>query len=70
MKRFKITGSGFDNAFLEILHEVEGGYFVRIVRERDGYAKATEEFMNKELFDMCARTGYISACEEAAFAVA
>jgi hypothetical protein len=45
--------------FLDILRETSGGYYIRLTRIKDDYEKTIEEFMSKQLFDVCLITGYI-----------
>jgi hypothetical protein len=45
--------------FLDILRETSGGYYIRLTRIKDGYEKTIEEFVSKQLFDICLNTGYI-----------
>ena len=51
------------NDFITILNETDEGYVIRIVRDRDGYEEVTNEFMTKELFETCLRTGYLTKIE-------
>ncbi|MDR0451463.1 MAG: hypothetical protein LBH15_00300 [Treponema sp.] len=45
--------------FLDILRETGGGYHIRITRIKDDNKKTIEEFLPKQLFDICLSTGYI-----------
>jgi hypothetical protein len=45
--------------FLDILRETGGGYYIRLTRIKDDYKKTIEEFMPRQLFDICLNTGYI-----------
>jgi hypothetical protein len=45
--------------FLDILRETSDGYYIRLTRIKDSYEKTIEEFMSKQLFDICLNTGYI-----------
>lgn len=45
--------------YMTILREMEDGYVVKIVRDRDGYEEETTDFLSKGLFESCLRTGYI-----------
>jgi len=60
MKTFAIRSAGEAPSLLELVNEIEDGYVVRIVRRREDWEDVTEEFMTKELFDTCMRTGYIA----------
>jgi hypothetical protein len=48
---------------MTILEEVDDGYIVRIVRDKDGYEEVITDFISKMLFDSCVRTGYITKIE-------
>ena len=48
---------------MTIVKELEDGYVVRIVRDKDGYEDVTTDFISKSLFDSCIRTGYITKIE-------
>lgn len=49
--------------YMTIIKEMEDGYIVRIVRDQDGYEKVISDFISKDLFDSCVRTGYITKIE-------
>ena len=59
MKTFAIQSTERTPSLLELVGEQEDGYVVRIVRHRDDWDDVSEEFMTRELFDTCMRTGYI-----------
>jgi hypothetical protein len=61
MKQFAIKSGSVEPSMLELLDEVGAGYRVRIVMKKDDWDDVKEEFMSKELFDTCLRTGYITA---------
>jgi hypothetical protein len=50
---------------MTLLEEVDEGYIVRIVRDKDGYEEVITDFISKILFDSCVRTGYITKVEDA-----
>ncbi len=60
MKQFAIRGTSQAPSVLELINEIENGYFVRIVHSHEDWEDVREEFMTKELFDTCVRTGYIA----------
>ncbi|MBN1519662.1 MAG: hypothetical protein JW923_06195 [Spirochaetales bacterium] len=60
MKMFSIKSAVGASSLLELVDEVEDGFIVRIVRHRDDWDDVSEEFMTRELFDTCVRTGYIA----------
>lgn len=51
------------NDFVTILKETDDGYIIRIVRDKDGYDEVTKEFLSKEMFESCIRTGYLTKVE-------
>ncbi len=59
MKTFAIKSADCSPSVLELVNEMEDGFVVRIVRHRDDWEDVSEEFMTRELFDTCVRTGYI-----------
>jgi hypothetical protein len=60
MKQFAIRSAGAEPSVLELMSETEGGFYVRITHRHDEWEDVREEFLAKELFDTCVRTGYIA----------
>jgi hypothetical protein len=60
MKQFAIKSGGPDPSLLELIKETEGGYLVRIVHHHLDWDDVKEDFLPRDLFDTCIRTGYIS----------
>jgi hypothetical protein len=60
MKQFAIKSEGETQSLLELLKETEGGYYVRIVHHHEDWEDVKEDFMSRDLFDTCLRTGYIA----------
>jgi hypothetical protein len=60
MKQFTIKSEGSAPSLLELIDETEGGYFVRIVHTHEDWEDVREDFLSRELFDTCLRTGYIA----------
>ncbi|MGD9940685.1 MAG: hypothetical protein AB7T74_12860 [Clostridia bacterium] len=60
MKTFAIKSTDLSPSILELVTEIENGYVVRIVRKREDWEDISEEFMTRELFDTCVRTGYLA----------
>lgn len=60
MKQFAIKSEGASPSLLELLKETEGGYYVRIVHRHEDWEDVQEDFMSRDLFDTCLRTGYIA----------
>ncbi|MGO8695522.1 MAG: hypothetical protein ACLQMF_17815 [Rectinemataceae bacterium] len=64
MKQFTIksggAAAGRDPSVLELIGETEGGYLVRIVHRHEDWEDVQEDFLSRELFDTCLRTGYIA----------
>ena len=45
--------------YMTIVREMEDGFIVKIVRDRDGYEEVITDFLSKTVFESCLRTGYI-----------
>jgi len=60
MKTFTIKSTDLSPSILELVTEIENGYVVRIVRSREDWEDISEEFMTRELFETCVRTGYLA----------
>lgn len=45
--------------YMTVVREMEDGFIVKIVRDRDGYEEVITDFLSKTLFESCLRTGYI-----------
>ena len=63
MPSYTLKSIGNKNDYMTIVKELEDGYVVRIVRDKDGYEDVTTDFISKSLFDSCIRTGYITKIE-------
>ena len=51
------------NDYMSIEKELEDGFVIRNVRDKDGYEEVTTDFISKVLFDSCIRTGYLTKIE-------
>jgi hypothetical protein len=49
--------------YLTILKQLEDGMIVRIVRDKDGYEDVTTDYISRDLFESCVRTGYLTKVE-------
>jgi hypothetical protein len=70
MKRYSIKSRPDRSEYLDILKETEAGYAIRLTKISDGYEKIREDFIDRHLFDICVKTGYLSELANAAFSVA
>ena len=43
---------------------MEDGFVVKIVRDLDGYEDIKTDYISRELFDSCIRTGYLTEITE------
>lgn len=59
MRHYTLKSIGSASDYMTIVREMEDGYVVRIVRDRDGYEDVSTDYISKELFDSCIRTGYL-----------
>ena len=64
MKSYSLKSLGNKNDYMTILKETEDGYVIKIVRDMDGYEDITNDFLSRELFESCIRTGYLTEIEE------
>ncbi len=64
MGTYILKSIGRSKDYVTILREMDDGFVVRIVRDKDGYTDVTTEYMSKALFESCVRTGYIKKIEE------
>ena len=60
MKRYYIKSRPGKSEYLDILSETDEGYYIRLIKITDGDQKIREDFINRHLFDICLRTGYLS----------
>ncbi len=59
MIQYIVKGNSPVKTYLEIVSETNDGYDVRITSEYEDYSKTMDEYMSKELFESCLRTGYL-----------
>ena len=59
MESYALKSNNNSNDFMTILKGLDDGFFVRIVRDKDGYQEVVTDFISKQLFESCIRTGYI-----------
>lgn len=64
MKSYTLKSIGKSSDYMTIVREMDEGYVVRIVRDMDGYDEVKTDYISKELFDSCIRTGYLTEIEE------
>lgn len=60
MKQFSIKSTGQGSSVVQLLRETEGGYLVRIVHRHEDWEDVKEDFLSRDLFDTCLRTGYLA----------
>jgi len=63
MVHYKVKGSG--STIMEIIEEKAEGFIVSIIQDFENCQKITEDFMTRDLFDSCLRTGYLIKVENA-----
>ncbi len=66
MGSYTLKSLGKSTDYMTIVRELDDGYVVRIVRDKDGYDDITTDYISKTLFDSCIRTGYLTKIETAA----
>ncbi len=70
MKSYSLKSLGNKKDYMTIVAEKEDGYVIRIVRDQDGYEDVKTDWLSKELFECCLRTGYITEIMDTVDAVA
>ncbi|MCL2602089.1 MAG: hypothetical protein FWD91_04670 [Treponema sp.] len=66
MKRYCVKCRTGKIEYFDILAETDEGYNIRLIKISDGSERINEEFMPRQLFDLCVKTGYIFEMEVAA----
>lgn len=69
MKSYSLKSLGNKNDYMTIISEKEDGFVIRIVRDQDGYEDIKTDFLSRELFESCIRTGYLTEIEPVTVAV-
>ena len=64
MAVYTLKSIGKHTDYMTVVREMDDGYVVRIVRDKDGYEDVTTDYLSKALFDTCLRTGYITKVQE------
>lgn len=64
MKSYTLKSIGKNTDYMTILREMEDGFVVKIIRDMDGYQDEKTDYISKELFDSCIRTGYLTEIKE------
>jgi hypothetical protein len=59
MKRYCIKSRPSRAEYLDIINETDDGYKIRLTRLSDGDEKTREDFIDRHLFDICVKTGYL-----------
>lgn len=65
MVHYKVKGNHSAATTMEIIEEKSEGFVVSIVQEFENCRKATRDYISRELFDSCLRTGYLTKVESA-----
>ena len=64
MAVYTLKSIGKNTDYMTVVREMDDGYVVRIVPDKDGYEDVTTDYLSKALFDTCLRTGYITKVQE------
>ena len=56
MAVYTLKSIGKNTDYMTVVREMDDGYVVRIVRDKDGYEDVTTDYLSKALFDTCLRT--------------
>jgi hypothetical protein len=66
MIQYKVKSSDGIHSYLEVVKENSEGYDVVITCVYEDYKKEMHEFLTKQLFQTCIRTGYLTPLDETA----
>lgn len=64
MKSYTLKSIGKKTDYMTIVREMDGGFVVQIVRDMDGFQDVKTDYISRELFDSCIRTGYLTEITE------
>lgn len=64
MKSYTLKSIGKKSDYMTIIREMEDGFVVKIIRDMDGYEDIKTDYISKELFESCIRTGYLTEITE------
>ena len=64
MGTYTLKSIGSNSDYMTVVREMDDGYVVRIVRDKDGYDDVTTDYISKALFESCVRTGYLTKVSE------
>ena len=64
MKSYTLKSIGKNTDYMTIVRELEDGFVVKIVREKKKKNDIKTDYISKELFDSCLRTGYLTEIKE------
>jgi hypothetical protein len=70
VKRYCIKSRPNRAEYLDILNETDDGYKIRLTKLSDGDEKVREDFIDRHLFDICVKTGYLYELANAELAAA
>jgi hypothetical protein len=70
VKRYCIKCRPNRAEYLDIINETDDGYRIRLTRLNDGDEKIREDFIDRHLFDICVKTGYLYELANAELAAA
>ncbi|MBQ9630613.1 MAG: hypothetical protein IJR49_03400 [Treponema sp.] len=59
MRHYTLKSIGSKYDYMTVVREMEDGFVVRIVRDKDGYDDIKTDYISRELFESCIRTGYL-----------
>lgn len=64
MGTYTLKSIGSNSDYMTVVREMDDGYVVKIVRDKDGYDDVTTDYISKALFESCVRTGYLTKVPE------
>ena len=65
MIRYKLKGNNSAETYMEIIEEKSNGFVIAIIKEFENCKKSNRDFISRELFASCLRTGSLIKVGEA-----
>ncbi len=65
MIQYRVKGDAHFTTYVEIIEEIDDSYKLLMKRVTDSSVREKTEMMSKHLFELCLRTGFLTAVESA-----
>ena len=61
---YRVKGEGNFTTYVEVMEEYEDSYMLLMKKVTESSVREKREMMSKNLFDLCLRTGFLTALKE------